>query len=477
MPPVAVRRPARAAWRQGRQRPRRARASGRRARRSCSRSTATSTSIYAHLDELKGKTPRRRSRGAGGPRSKICRASSWSIRTDVELPVDLAGHRRARKIPDVDEDRPSTRSTASSSSTRSSAAAKSGGRRRGRGRGLRDHLARRRSTRCSPASAGAAVAFHCRCGTRPPSSPARLVGHRISRRRRSRRFVPLHGGEGALADDAGAAMLKTWLEDADRPKVAHDVRDQWTLLSRFGVELDAVVVGRHPARLVPHRPGPRIIPHPIEQVVARVPAPARCPRRRCARQRQEAAPLRRRAAVGAGRTGPVTSRRRGGGDVAAGSPALASRSAQTRTCCTIARAADGAAARRACSSTAFASTRRCSTARHRVRERKAEVEAEIYELAGKEFNVGSTKQLAEACCSRSSACPVIKRTKTGYSTAAEVLERLAPEHAIARPRPAMAACARQADQHLHARARRGGPPGHRPGSLHHPTDHRACRAG
>jgi DNA polymerase-1 len=65
------------------------------------------------------------------------------------------------------------------------------------------------------------------------------------------------------------------------------------------------------------------------------------------------------------------------------------------------------------------------------RARKAEIEARIYALAGREFNIGSTKQLADVLFEELKL-PVIKKTKTGYSTDAEVLERLAPKHEIAR---------------------------------------------
>ncbi len=51
----------------------------------------------------------------------------------------------------------------------------------------------------------------------------------------------------------------------------------------------------------------------------------------------------------------------------------------------------------------------------------------IYELAGSEFNINSPKQLGEILFDRL-GLPVIKKTKTGYSTDAEVLEKLAPYH-------------------------------------------------
>jgi DNA polymerase-1 len=63
--------------------------------------------------------------------------------------------------------------------------------------------------------------------------------------------------------------------------------------------------------------------------------------------------------------------------------------------------------------------------------RKDQVEAEIHQLAGRAFNVASTQQLG-AVLFDELGLPVIKRTKTGYSTNAEVLERLAPQHEIAK---------------------------------------------
>lgn len=66
-----------------------------------------------------------------------------------------------------------------------------------------------------------------------------------------------------------------------------------------------------------------------------------------------------------------------------------------------------------------------------LRERKDQIEKRIYELAGHEFNIASTKQLATVLFDEL-GLPVIKKNKTGYSTNAEVLERLAPKHEIAR---------------------------------------------
>ncbi len=55
--------------------------------------------------------------------------------------------------------------------------------------------------------------------------------------------------------------------------------------------------------------------------------------------------------------------------------------------------------------------------------------AEIHEHAGSEFNINSPKQLGEILYDRL-ALPVLKKTKTGPSTSADVLEKLAPYHPI-----------------------------------------------
>jgi DNA polymerase I len=62
-------------------------------------------------------------------------------------------------------------------------------------------------------------------------------------------------------------------------------------------------------------------------------------------------------------------------------------------------------------------------------EQLKEIEQEIYELAGQEFNINSPKQLGVILFEKLNL-PVIKKTKTGYSTSADVLEKLAPYHEI-----------------------------------------------
>ena len=58
-----------------------------------------------------------------------------------------------------------------------------------------------------------------------------------------------------------------------------------------------------------------------------------------------------------------------------------------------------------------------------------ELENEIFELAGEPFNINSPKQLGVILFEKL-GLPVIKKTKTGYSTNAEVLEKLRDKHEI-----------------------------------------------
>lgn len=56
-------------------------------------------------------------------------------------------------------------------------------------------------------------------------------------------------------------------------------------------------------------------------------------------------------------------------------------------------------------------------------------QTEIYAMAGEEFNINSTKKLGEILFEKLNLIP-IKKTKTGYSTNAEVLEKLRNQHPI-----------------------------------------------
>ncbi len=65
----------------------------------------------------------------------------------------------------------------------------------------------------------------------------------------------------------------------------------------------------------------------------------------------------------------------------------------------------------------------------RLKVELGRMEQEIYSLAGETFNINSPKQLGEVLFDHMKL-PHGKKTKTGYSTAADVLEKLAPEYEI-----------------------------------------------
>ncbi|MDC3412615.1 DNA polymerase I [Aquibacillus sp. 3ASR75-11] len=64
-----------------------------------------------------------------------------------------------------------------------------------------------------------------------------------------------------------------------------------------------------------------------------------------------------------------------------------------------------------------------------LQKRLKEIEYQVYELAGVTFNINSPKQLGPILF-ENLGLPVIKKTKTGYSTSAEVLEELKESHEI-----------------------------------------------
>lgn len=64
-----------------------------------------------------------------------------------------------------------------------------------------------------------------------------------------------------------------------------------------------------------------------------------------------------------------------------------------------------------------------------LRSRIDDLQSAIYGYAGEEFNINSTKQLGEILFERL-GLPPVKKTKTGYSTGAEILEKLRGSHPI-----------------------------------------------
>lgn len=266
------------------------------------------------------------------------------------------------------------------------------------------------------------VAFHC--VWEPPSFVrGELIGIALSRAPDRGRFVPLFEGDGALGGDA-LGLLKRWLEDPAAPKVAHDVRDQRSLLLKYGIALDGVVGDTQLASFLidPEK----LIPHPLEQV---------------ARGYLHRSLAMEKTILGSGKK-QKRFRDVKLADLAPWACHLAA-AVQEMWPKLEARLEEEGQTKNLRALSLPMSELLSRMQRDGIRAdadvltklgeefetRKAEVERRIYELAGKEFNIASTKQLAEVLF-EDLGLPVIKRTKTGYSTAADVLERLAQEHEI-----------------------------------------------
>jgi DNA polymerase I len=64
-----------------------------------------------------------------------------------------------------------------------------------------------------------------------------------------------------------------------------------------------------------------------------------------------------------------------------------------------------------------------------INEKLTKIESNIHQLAGEKFNINSPKQLGIILFEKLNL-PALKKTKTGFSTSADVLEKLAPSHEI-----------------------------------------------
>ncbi len=199
------------------------------------------------------------------------------------------------------------------------------------------------------------------------------------------------------------ATLSDWLSDAARPKVTHDVKALWKALGRLGIPLR----GCDDTMLASFLVDPTAnVPHRLDQVsraYLQEPLPADAPPELRADVTARLWPVLRARMEDEGQLDHYRAVELPlalvlGDMERAGIPVDAA---------DLARLGEDFAAR------------------------KSDVEARIYTLAGRTFNVGSTTQLGTVLFEELKL-PVIKKTKTGWSTDAEVLEALAPMHEIAR---------------------------------------------
>jgi DNA polymerase I len=261
-----------------------------------------------------------------------------------------------------------------------------------------------------------------------PPAITPLVGVALAPAIGRARYVPLVAARGLVASDATRQALLAWLEDASRPKVLHDMKEAWRSLQRatppivlrgttFDTRLASFLVD--PTKVIPHR-----IDQLAKEFLQRTVKPAK-------------------SIIGAGqkqlRYSEVEAEALGdwachiADTVVALHPVLVERVAR-----------EGQAAQLSERDLPLSyvlgqmelagilvDKDNLEALGVEFSERLAAFERDIWRLAGKEFNIASTKQLGEVLFD-DLGLPVIKKTKTGYSTDSDVLDALAPKHEIAR---------------------------------------------
>lgn len=236
-------------------------------------------------------------------------------------------------------------------------------------------------------------------------------------------YFPIRG-PGAVLGRAGLDLLKPWLEAHDRPKIAHDAKACTVALDRVGITLGGVVgdtaLGSYLVDPTLH------LPHRLEQVSREY-------------LKRGLAPLR--AVVGSGRDtrrfDALTVDKAGAwachqaDAIRSVWPELETR-LRTRRQWRYLQELDlpltpALAAMERAGIAVDAEPLHAMDARFKA-ERTA-LRREIEALAGRPFNPGSLKQLGEVLFEEL-RLPVLGRTKTGYATTSEVLEKLAHHHPI-----------------------------------------------
>ncbi|MDA7980466.1 MAG: DNA polymerase I [Pirellulales bacterium] len=238
-------------------------------------------------------------------------------------------------------------------------------------------------------------------------------------------YIPLGNTDGSLGD-AGLQALKHYLEDVSRSKVVHDLRDTLCLFSRHGIELRGVEGDLQlasflidPAKLLPHRLD-QIVKEYLHRTIEplkKLTGSGKSEKQLAELELASIAAWTCQHAVATVQAWPKIKER-------------LEQEGQTQLLAELSLPmAHVLAKMQLCG--IRVDQDELQQMGEEFGERKAEVEEAIYQLAGSRFNIGSTKQLAKVLF-EDLGLPVIKKTKTGFSTAAEVLERLAQKHEIAK---------------------------------------------
>ena len=250
-----------------------------------------------------------------------------------------------------------------------------------------------------------------------------LVGLAFSTTEKDAFYVPLSSEQGL--GDAGLALLKPLLEEELRKKIVHNVKELWLLCERNRVALRGVLGDTmlasfliEPAKLVPHR---------LDQVVREYLHRPLSPIKEVTGAGQKELPLH---AIDPAKLLPYAAEQVQA--VRELWPVLSKKLAeldQTKLLETHELPLAFVLGRMELDGIKVDGADLKKVGEELTRKMQG-IEKVIYELAGHAFNIGSTKQLATVLFEEL-RLPVIKRTKTGYSTDSDVLERLAPKHAIA----------------------------------------------
>ena len=252
-----------------------------------------------------------------------------------------------------------------------------------------------------------------------------LVGLAVTREPGTGWFFPIRGPGDCLGDE-GLAVLRTWLESPACPKVAYDWKKLWLGLKRAGIDARGCVFD---VRLASFLIDPtNNIPHRLDQLVREFLHRTIKPGKNLVGAGQKLVPW---------STVPTE-------DVTLWAGHLADAVISMLPLVSERLEAEGQGAllrdhelplSRILGEMELAGIRvdpgDLDLLGVEFRERMQGHEARVWELAGREFNIKSTKQLG-AVLFDELGLPVVKRTKTGYSTNEEVLTRLAAQgHGIA----------------------------------------------
>lgn len=238
-------------------------------------------------------------------------------------------------------------------------------------------------------------------------------------------YLPLQG-EGEKPGPAAFERLRAHLEDAAKPKLVHDVKTLWLVLKRRGVELAGVAADVMIASFLAEPT--KVIPHRLDQIAREYLQRTLKPIKDLTGSGQKERPI---SAAPVAEAGKI-----------AGSYAEAVFCAWPKLEARLEALSLVEHFREREQPLAFVLAKmeldgikidpvELAAAGKEFAELRAAEERRVHELAGKSFNIGSTKQLGGVLFDELKL-PVLRRTKTGYATDSEVLEKLAVKHPIAK---------------------------------------------